>query len=170
MALVGTFEAIAVWAAGVIDGVSGYNKVWNYRRKIRTNAQLAADFGTGANNADGLAIIKGWMVDVVSREIESRNGNSAQFVYTVNYICLWSLEDQGANRHDFVEHIETVADTLVAEKRPTALASLDGSSNEIAFPVEIGEIYTVQFPIDGGRLHYRADLSQVIRLRQNIRS
>lgn len=170
MALVGTFEAIATWAGGVIAGVSGYNKAWNYRRKIRTMAQLSADFGTGATNDDELEIIKGWMIDVVSRQIESRTGNSANFVYSVNYIGLWSLESQGANRDDFMEHVETVADALAATLRPTALASLDSSSNEIAFPVEIGEIYTVKFPADGGRLHYRADLSQTIRLRQAIRS
>jgi hypothetical protein len=63
-----------------------------------------------------------------------------------------------------------VADALVSEHRPAALAAIDEGANEIAMPVEVQEIYTVTWPASVGRLHYRADLTQSVRLRQNIRS
>jgi hypothetical protein len=170
MSLAGTFGVITTWAADVIDGVAGYNKVYTYQRKIRTTDQLVTDFGTGANNSQSEPIIKGWMVGASRREVMDRQRDSVIWAYGVDYLCLWSLEDSGANRADFVTHVETVADALMATARPAALAMIDGSMNEICGPVQIGDIYTVVFPIDSGRIHYRADMTQTLRLRQSIRS
>jgi hypothetical protein len=166
----GTYSTIATWAGEVIASVDGYNKVWTYIRKIRTTEQLIADFGTGTDNDEGIAMTRGWMLQVRPREVAERVGKSVVNQYGISYICLWSLEDRGANWSDFVQHVEEVGDALAAEHRPAALAALDLSRNEIANPVEIRDVYSVVFPLDSGRIHYRADLEQTIRLRQDIRS
>ena len=169
MAMSGTFAAINAWAVDVIDGASGYNKVYAYQRKIRTTDALVTDFGAGATNSQGEAITKGWMVGASRREVLDRQRDSVIWAYGVDYLCLWSLESNGANRGDFVAHIEAVSDLLTATARPASLASLDAGANEICGPVEIRDIYTVVFPIDSGRIHYRADMTQNIRLRPSIR-
>jgi hypothetical protein len=170
----GTYSTIATWAGEVIASVDGYNKVWTYIRKIRTTEQLIADFGTGTDNDEGIAMTRGWMLQVRSREVAERVGKSVVNLYGISYICLWSLEDRGANWSDFVAHVEEVADALAATHRPSAFtvpgSEIDLSRNEIANPVEIRDVYSVVFPLDSGRTHYRADLEQTIRLRQDIRS
>lgn len=171
--IVGTFEAIADWAKATIEDVGESGQVWTYRRKIRTIAQLVEDFGTGEQNASGDEITRGWMIDVNQSDIVQPAHGGSYYLFNISYIFLQSLEGRGEDKHEITAYIETVVNALQAEPKPAALAAYTSSGVPSVYPVTINEIYTVQFPFTGesaGRLHYRVDMTQPIRLSQPIRS
>lgn len=166
----GNEATVVDWAHGVIAGVSGFNKAYKYRRKIRSQEQLATDFGTGANNGDGLAILKGWMVHLKNMLPDVMQGGACEIDYDLEYHCIWSVEDSGANATTFRAHVKAAANALMATARPASLVDLTLSKNEIVYPVSVSDIYEIRFAVDGGRLCWRADLTQTVRLREQIRS
>jgi len=172
--IVGTFAAIAAWAKDTIEDVGESGSVWTYRRKIRTIAQLIEDFGTGEQNEEGDEITRGWMIDVNQSDMTQRAfGGVGEYVFAVSYIFLQSLEGRGEDKDDITAYIETVINALQADAKPTAFNEYTTSKVPVTSAVTIGEIYTVQFPFTGesaGRLHYRVDMTQQIRLSQPIRS
>ena len=183
--IVGTWKAIAAWGKATIETVPNFNKVWAYRRKIRTLEQLREDFGTGVLNEQDEAITRGWMVDVASSEPNydaKPMGKTRDTIYSVLYIFFQSIDERGAEKDAITDYVETVANALQAEARPDALAIYDSGTNSvialenatsnipIVQPAIISEVYTVEFPIGSGRLSYRVDITQDIRLRQGTRS
>lgn len=153
--------AIRTWAVGVLTGVAASNKVYPYAREIRSQQQFETDFGAAERDSDEMLKARGWTVQVTERQVDAVQGGAAYVDYTLRLVFLMSLYGRGASEVDFWDHIQAAVRALSVEAKP---ADIEHVYNVL--PAQIADTYHVLF---GQRLAHRADVTQTIRLREQIR-
>lgn len=176
--IVGTFEAIALWAKEVIEDVGASGTVWDYNREISTNVdQFRADFATGLEKPNKTSIIRGWIIEASTVEVLSTpkvmGDNKYVHSFDVGYLFYASYEDRGANKHNITTYIETVVNALQAVARPDELDLYDVGGGNRPFVGAINwNITPSAFPDtqpNPALLVWRVEATQEIQLIQPIR-
>lgn len=174
--IAGTFEAIALWAKGVIEDFGSSGVVWDYNHDIADIEEFIEDFGTGTQSGNEQEIIWGWVIDVSSVEVLDTLvlfGNSYIHSFTVNYLFVASYEDRGANKHDVTTYIENVVNKLQEVARPSALEAYDVNTTGRDLVGEVSwTIFTGAYPDSQPNptlLVWRVEATQEIQLVQPTR-
>lgn len=160
------FSDIRAWAKATIEGVTGFNKVYDTVRIIHDEAQLETDFGRG-DPPDGELQERthGWMImftGITPDELDTYTGLEG---YGLEITCYSSVYGRGSSEVAFDDHANAVRLALGADIRPVA-----SIPNVYDVSVVQMELALVEFPRFGGRLHHRATLRLTVRVEKPLRS